>query len=122
MQKKTLTIIYWVFTLLFVLFMFYSATVELMQTESAKKVLVDLGYPIYLNYILGIAKIIGGIALLQWKFKTIKEWAYAGFTIDILGASGSAFFVGMGVGTAAFILVFLLPMLVSYYAWKKLYE
>ncbi len=119
MEKKTLKIFYWVITLLFVLFMAFGAVSELLQTESAKKVIVDLGYPVYLNYILGVAKIIGAIVLIQWKFKTVKEWAYAGFTIDILGASASAYFAGPSVGGALFVLVFLIPVFLSYYLWKK---
>jgi hypothetical protein len=123
MQKKTLRIIYWVITLLFALFIGFGAISELVQVESAQKVLTDLGYPTYLNYILGIAKILGVIALIQWKWSTIKEWAYAGFTIDILGAAGSVFFAGGGsgqaIGGALFTLVFLMPLFLSYWLWKK---
>jgi hypothetical protein len=60
-------------------------------------------------YILGIAKFIGALVLIQRRFKTIKEWAYAGFTIDILGASSSSYFVE-GIGPAIFTTVFLIPL------------
>jgi hypothetical protein len=119
MQQKTIKILYWVITILFVAFMLFGAISELMQVESAQKALTDLGYPVYLNYILGTAKIIGAIVLLQWSFKTVKEWAYAGFTIDILGAAGSVFLIGGGIGPALFTLVFLVPLFLSYWLWKK---
>jgi hypothetical protein len=118
MEKKTLRIIYWVITALFVLFMWFGAISELMQLESAQKVLIDLGYPVYLNYILGLAKILGGIALLQWWSRPLREWAYAGFTIDILGAAASSYFV-QGIGAALFTIVFLIPLLLSYWLWKR---
>lgn len=118
MKPKTTRILYWTITILFVLFMTFGAVGELMQTESAQKVMVDLGYPLYVNYILGIAKILGAVALLQWTYKTLKEWAYAGFTIDILGAAGSTFFVS-GLGMALFTLVFLIPLFLSYWLWKR---
>jgi hypothetical protein len=118
MKPRTLRISYWIITILFVLFMWFGAVQELMQTASAQKALTDLGYPVYLNYILGVAKIIGGIVLLQWTYRTVKEWAYAGFTIDILGAAASGFFV-YGIGIALFTLVFLIPLALSYWLWKR---
>ncbi len=59
MKDKTVKIVYWIVTIIFCAFMLFSATVELMQIESAQKGLIDLGYPVYLNYILGVAKLLG---------------------------------------------------------------
>ena len=39
-----------------------------------------LGYPQQLRIILGIAKILGAIALVVPGLAELKEWAYAGFT------------------------------------------
>lgn len=78
--KKRAKISYWVITMLFVVFMLFGAVSEVLQTEGAQKVLASLHYPVYLNYILGIAKCIGAVVLIQPTFKMIKEWAYAGFT------------------------------------------
>ena len=83
--------------------------------------MVYLGYPLYLNTILGIAKVLGSIALIQTKWKTIKEWAYAGFTIDIVGAGASFAFVGAGVSAQLIPLICLIVLFVSYGMWKKLY-
>ena len=116
--KKTVRIWYWVITILFMAFLLFGAVSEVLQTEGAQKVLASLHYPAYLNYILGIAKIIGAVVLIQWRLRTIKEWAYAGFTIDILGAAASAYFVE-GIVPAAFTVVFLIPLFLSYYLWKK---
>jgi len=52
-----------------------------------------LGYPDYLMTILGVAKLLGVLALLAPGFPLLKEWAYAGFTFDMLGASASHAFV-----------------------------
>ena len=41
----------------------------------------------------GTAKLLGVIALLMPGFPLLKEWAYAGFTFDLLGASASHAFV-----------------------------
>jgi hypothetical protein len=111
-------IIYWVTTLLFLAFMLLGAVSEVLQTEGAQKLLASLHYPVYLNYILGIAKIVGVLVIVQWRYKTIKEWAYAGFTIDILGAAASTYFVE-GIAPAIFTSVFLVLPFLSYYFWKR---
>jgi len=116
--NRKMRILYWMITLLFVVFMLFGAVSEVSQAEGAQKILASLHYPSYLNYILGIAKIIGAVVVVQWRFRTIKEWAYAGFTIDILGAAASTYFVE-GIGPAMFTAVFLVLPFLSYYFWKK---
>ena len=121
MIAKSTKIWYWIVTLLFVAGMLFSGISELMQVESAKVVLQQLGYPVYLNIILGIAKVLGALALLQTMWKTVKEWAYAGFLIDFIGAGMSMYFAGDGLGASLFPLVFIAVMFVSYALWKKVY-
>jgi uncharacterized membrane protein len=121
MARKAMRTTYWVITIIFVLFTLLGAITELIGTESSKAVLTYLGYPLYLNYILGTAKILGSIALMQTKWKTIKEWAYAGFTIDVVGAMASFFFIGAGVSMQIIPLAVLIVLFVSYGMWKKLY-
>ena len=119
MKPKTIKIIYWIVTILFSLFMLFSGVSEIIQTEQAKEIMKHLGYPIYVNTIIGVAKILGALALLQWKFQTIKEWAYAGFTIDFIGASASMFFAGDGILMALSTIPFLVVMFISYFLCKK---
>ena len=119
MKPKTIKIIYWIVTMLFSLFMLFSGFSEIMQTEQGKDLMKHLGYPIYVNTIIGVAKILGALAILQWKFQTIKEWAYAGFTIDIIGASASFYFSGDGIVATLMPFIFLAVMFVSYFLWKK---
>ena len=119
MKPKTVKIIYWIFTILFCLAMLFSGVSELMQTQQAVEAIKQLGYPVYLNIILGIAKVLGVLAILQWKFKTVKEWAYAGFAIDFLGASASLYFAGDGILVALSTVPFFIVMFASYFLWKK---
>ena len=119
MKPKTIKIIYWTLTILFSLFMIFSGVSEVMQTEQAKGILKHLGYPIYVNTIIGVAKILGALAILQWKFRTLKEWAYAGFSIDFIGASASMYFAGDGIVMMLSPMIFLAVMFISYFLWKK---
>jgi hypothetical protein len=120
MKQKTIKINYWIFTTLFALFMLFSGVSSFMPpTEQGLAVMALLGYPLYLNFILGTAKILGVVAILQNKFKTIKEWAYAGFTFDMLGAASSFALSGVPI-QSLFVLPFVVLMFVSYYFWKKI--
>lgn len=122
MQRRTLRIWYWLVTLLFAAGMLFSAISELMQVPSANEVLQKLGYPVYLNTILGVAKLLGVIAIVQTKWKTIKEWAYAGFTIDFLGASFSYALNGDSIASVLSPLPFLIVLFLSYALLKRVYE
>ena len=67
---------------------------NLMKHEFQRESIASLGYPEYLMTILGTAKLLGVIALLIPGFPKLKEWAYAGFTFDLVGASVSHGFSG----------------------------
>jgi hypothetical protein len=73
-----------------------------------------LGYPEYLMTILGGAKILGVIALLIPGVPLLKEWAYSGFTFDMLGASASHAFVGDSIAETVTPLVVLAFGITSY--------
>jgi uncharacterized membrane protein YphA (DoxX/SURF4 family) len=51
--------------------------------------MAHLGYPLYFMTILGIWKLLGGIALLVPRFPRLKEWAYAGIFFELTGAAAS---------------------------------
>lgn len=83
---KKITIPYWIFTVLVVLFMGVGAITDTVKATAAVDLFKHLGYPEYLLPFLGIAKIIGVIAILIPGIPRIKEWAYAGLIFDLTGA------------------------------------
>ena len=85
---------YWIATVLFCVAMTAGGTMNLLRVELQQEAMANLGYPMYLMTILGVAKILGVIALLVPQLPLLKEWAYAGFTFDMLGAAASHAFVG----------------------------
>ena len=85
---------YWIATGLFCLAMTAGGTMNLLRADIQKESIEALGYPEYLMTILGVAKLLGVIALLIPGAPLLKEWAYAGFTFDLLGAAASHAFVG----------------------------
>jgi hypothetical protein len=51
--------------------------------------MAPLGYPRYFFALLGAAKLLGAAALLAPRWPTLREWAYAGFTFDLLFGAAS---------------------------------
>lgn len=80
------TIAYWTTTLIFAAFMAYNAYAYLSRDPKMMAAMFSLGYPPYFPIILGIAKILGVIAILVPSAPRTKEWAYAGFTFTMIGA------------------------------------
>ncbi len=120
MTSKSARIGYWISLILFCLMMLMDGVSGVMRVEGGQEAMKQLSYPVYLMVIVGAAKILGVIALLQNRFKTLKEWAFAGFAIQFVGASASW---GFSHGPVAFVLLPLIMlgvMFIPYYFWKKL--
>ncbi|WP_445360302.1 DoxX family protein [Microbulbifer sp. EKSA005] len=98
MRKQV--VIFYVASSMFAVLMMISGMAKLTGQEAIVQATVDLGYPLYLLKILGTAYLIGAIAILQPKFETLKQWGYAGFSIALIGASGSHLLAGQALSTA----------------------
>ena len=117
---KATKAIYWTSTILFALVFALTGTLYLIHNPQMVEKLAALGYPPYMLAILGTAKILGAIALVVPRFPRLKEWAYAGFVFDFLGAIWSHVAV-QGVGrSAAVVLVPLVLVTVSYVSYREL--
>ena len=118
-SSKTTNVVYWITTALVALMMLQGGVFELMHNEGSVQVMKALGYPDYLNTILGIAKLLGVAAILLPVPRTLREWAYAGFTFDVGGAIAS--FVASGqVNVTLLIPIFSLALvLTSYWMWRR---
>jgi hypothetical protein len=64
-------------------------TMDLLRLPPFYPMLIDLGYPGYLATILGTAKLIAAVAVAAPGLPRLKEWAYAGITINMVGAAAS---------------------------------
>ena|ERR1700722_5982247 len=117
---KATKITYWILTVLFALFIIASSIPDVISSPDAAKIMVThLGYPAYLMPFIGVAKILGGIALLIPGFPRIKEWAYAGLTFDLIGATYSAIAVGDPAKQWGFMVIFFAVLFGSYYFYHK---
>jgi DoxX-like family len=85
MEKRNLAI-YWTATGLMSVGMLGSGLAQIAHAKEMIDLVVPLGYPLYILYIIGVWKILGVIAILVPGFKLLKEWAYAGFFFIMTGA------------------------------------
>ena len=74
---------------MFCAFMLFTAVPEIINGADAKAFMRHLGYPDYFNPFIGVLKLLGVIAILIPGIPRVKEWAYAGFFFDLLGATYS---------------------------------
>ena len=118
-MKKTKTI-YWIFTCLFAALMLVSAIPDVLNVPGAVTFMTHLGYPKYFTPFIGVAKILGVIAILIPAFPRIKEWAYAGLAFDLIGALYSNIANGDANVKMLFMLVWVVPFIVSYVYYHRL--
>lgn len=117
---KRITLIYWIVTGLFAAFMIFSSISNVTLAPEAVALLSGrLGYPEYIIPFLGVAKILGAIAILVPSFRRIKEWAYAGLFFDLVGAFFSLLKVEGPQPSVFFMLIFIGLLFASYFLWHK---
>ena len=89
-MTKRNRVIYWIATAWLSLGMISTGAVQLLKLKGdgpgSLESMTHLGYPVYFVTLLGIAKILGVIAVLIPKYPLLKEWAYAGFFFIMSGA------------------------------------
>ncbi len=105
-------IVYWIVTGLLCLMMLGSAGMYIFNHAEVLTIFTSLGYPTYIVYPLAIAKILGIIAIVTNKSKTLKGLAYAGFFYDFLLAASAHYFAG--VPSPLLAVVALVLLIVSY--------
>ncbi|WP_433943788.1 DoxX family protein [Paenibacillus sp. SN-8-1] len=117
---KRLKIAYWIITACTLIGFLLSAVNEIIRSpDTLISTTQLLGYPAYFLTLLGVAKIIGIVVLIIPKYYRIKEWAYAGFTIDCISAFWSEIAVGNPKGSIKSIVVISFVLL-SYYLLRRM--
>jgi hypothetical protein len=111
---KKIKITYWITTVLFAGFMIFSAVPSIIGSADAVQFIMHLGYPEYFIPFLGVAKVLGSIAILVPAFRKIKEWAYAGLFFDLMAAVYSVVAVDGFNSGILFIVVLMAVAITSY--------
>jgi hypothetical protein len=116
---KTKSIVYWTVTALFCLQMSFTAYAELRLPQVAEA-FTHLGFPGYFRVELSWAKLLGVALLLAPVPARLKEWAYAGFAIDLASAFIAHLAVGDGPEAWGFAAATGVLWGLAYFFWRRL--
>jgi len=114
---KAPTIIYWSVTTVFCLQMSFTAYAQLRLPQVAEA-FTHLGFPDYFRVELSLAKLLGVALLLAPAPARLKEWAYAGFAIDIASAVIAHLAVGDGPQAWGWAAATGVLWALSYFYWR----
>lgn len=119
MSPKAKRITYWIATSLFCLWLLGDGIAGIAHTAAGVAIFEQIGMPLYVMTIVGTAKVLASVALIQTRWRTLKEWAFAGYAIDCLGAAACHYFAASEAWEIALSFFFLAVMFVVYFIWKK---
>ncbi|RYG21655.1 MAG: DoxX family protein [Chitinophagaceae bacterium] len=116
---KKINIYYWICTGILIPALGIGSVYGIISHPASLAQFIKLGYPIYLAPFLGIARLLGLIAILTPKYSRIKEWAYAGLAFDVIGAIYSQLATGQPFVSMLFPLIDVLILFGSYCLYHK---
>ena len=113
-RRRVRTIVYWACTSAIAAEAIVGGVLDLVGYGPYLSGLTDLGYPAFLATIMGPAKIASGVIILAPGLPRLKEWAYAGIVVNMLGAAASLILAGRGFANAVPPLVLAAVAVVSW--------
>ncbi len=116
---KAKMIAYWVVTTIFCLQMSFTACAQLRLPQVAQA-FTHLGFPGYFRVELSLAKLLGVLLILAPLPARLKEWAYAGFAIDLASAFIAHLSVGDGPESWSWAVATGVLWGLSYILWRRL--
>lgn len=116
---KTNTSVYWLVTGVFCLQIAFTAYAQLKLPQVAEA-FAHLGFPDYFRVELSWAKFVGLALLVAPVPSRLKEWAYAGFAIDLASALIAHLAVGDGPAAWGWAAGTGVLWALSYVFWRRL--
>ena len=126
-ESKRLLACFWIFTTLFCLEMCFTAYYELLRLPEAAQAFTRLGFSaasfrVELSWakVAGVAALLIPIVPARGVIYVIKEWAYAGFAINLLSALIAHLSIGDRPEALAPSAATSLLWGLSYFFWRRL--
>jgi hypothetical protein len=118
-RTRGILIAFWIVTVLFCVQMSFTAYAQLSLPQVAEA-FHHLGFPDYFRIELSCAKLLGVLVLLLPVPARLKEWAYAGFAIDLVSAVIAHVAVGDGPDAWGWAAGSLVLWALSYLFWRRM--
>src|SRR5213594_2570310 len=118
-RSKGIVVGFWMVTALFCLQIGFTAYAQLRLPEVAEA-FTHLGFPGYFRVELSWAKLLGVVLMLAPAPARLKEWAYAGFAINLASALIAHVSVGDGPEAWGFAAATCVLWGLSYFFWLRL--
>jgi uncharacterized membrane protein YphA (DoxX/SURF4 family) len=113
-SEKMKSLAYWITTATVATPLVLGGAMDAAAPPGPVAFLAHLGYPAYFCTLIGVWKVLGGIAILAPRFPRLKEWAYAGIVFDFTGAAISHAVAGDRAGYVLVPLVLTILAALSY--------
>jgi len=118
-SSRATAIAYWIVTSIFCAQIAFTAYAQLNLPQVAQA-FTHLGFPSYFRVELSWAKLLGVLVLLAPGPARIKEWAYAGFAINLVSALIAHLSVGDGPEAWGYAAGTSVLWALSYFFWRRL--
>jgi hypothetical protein len=118
-RDKRMVVGFWTVTALFCVQMGFTAYAQLFLPQVADA-FTHLGFPNYFRVEVSWAKLVGIAVLLAPVPARVKEWAYAGFAIDLGSAIVAHIAVGDGVAAWGWAAATGVLWALSYFFWRRI--
>jgi len=98
LAAATATVGYWICTALTAIMFVSGGLAYALAVPDVVEGVIQLGFPLYFIRLLGVWKVLGGVAILAPGFPRLKEWAYAGILFDLTAAAVANATMGASMG------------------------
>jgi len=121
MKNKRIKIAYWSVLIFMTIGFLLSAVPSVLKLPYAVEHFCNvLKLPEYLLVFTGLLKLVGLVVLYIPKYTKLKEWVFAGFTFDLIGA-WYCNYMAMKSFTAAFsVLIYIVLLFTLYYLYHRI--
>jgi hypothetical protein len=95
---KAVSVAYWICTALTAFLIASGGLAYALAVPDVVEGVIQLGFPLYFIRLLGVWKVLGGLAIVAPGFPRLKEWAYAGILFELTGAAVANATMGASIG------------------------
>jgi DoxX-like protein len=95
---SVVSVAYWICTACTAFFIASGGLAYALAIPDVVDGVTQMGFPLYFVRLLGVWKVLGGLAILAPGFPRLKEWAYAGILFDLTGAAVANATIGASIG------------------------